>query len=268
MPHPFYRKQVKRRKTQLPWAIAILVLVIVVALPWMLPQSMSSKEPLKYVKAITTFPMIYEWTHSYKYAPDKNGSGEGSESNGVESDGSGDKKETGETLFPLAVGNKWVYEHRKTGGMMAPSEKVTEKTMEIQEKKKISDEVEIYKVVSMENDNNSFAWYFWDIEGLHTTRDDRHPWEHMLLVLKASPVDGDEWYDAGTTGRVNKVVGREEVTVPMGKFDCLLVESRTSNSQDALYRTWFAEGIGIVRQSFGSLARGEDTWELKSFTPK
>ena len=240
--------------------IALLVLVLIIAFPWFLPQSMSSQGPLKYIKAITTFPLTYEWTHSYKYAPTGKKSGAETGSNDIEKE-----RKASESLFPLAVGNKWIYEHRKTGTITAPSEKISEKTMEVQEKKALA-EVDIYKIVSTEDGNTSFAWYFWDVEGLHTTRNTRHPWVQSVWVLKASPVEGDEWYEMGNAGRLNSVVGREEITVPMGKFDCLVIESRTSSSQDSLYRTWFAEGFGIIRQSFGPTNRGTDTWELKSFT--
>lgn len=64
-----------------------------------------------------------------------------------------------------------------------------------------------------------------------------------------------------------KVVGREEIVTPAGSFDCYVVEEKTSvktfmtnvkNSQ----KTWYARGVGMVRQQVWDKKKLVSTTEL------
>jgi len=259
MPHPYYGKKLKRRKSRVPWFVALLLLGLILAIPWFMPESVSKSGPLKYIKAVTTFPMVYEWTHTYRYEPPE-------ETKPDESQGTTEPV-VDDSLFPLAVGNKWVFEHKKTGGIMDTEEKVTAKTLEITEEKQVQ-EFHLYKAVSTEDNKVSSVWYYWDSNGLHVTKDDRRPWRHSLLVLKSSPQKGDTWLEGEDEGARSEVIGEEDLQISSGLYKCVLVETRVSKGEDQVYTTWYASGVGLVRQHFGSRARGEDSWELKNFTAR
>lgn len=259
MPHPYYGKMLKRPKRKPPWLVFLIILGLILAIPWFMPEEATKSGVLKYIKSVTTFPMEYEWVHVYRYEPVN--------SSQIEKSQEKFEPEVDDSLFPLAVGNKWVFEHKKRGGILNGEEKVTTKTIEIIEEKKV-EEFYLFKAVSTEDGEVKTVWYYWDAEGFHVTTDDRRPWKNSLLILKASPQRGDRWREGGDRGAESLVVGEEEVQVSSGLYKCILVETRISKGEDQVYSTWYASGVGPVRQYFGSKTRGEDIWELKSFTKK
>jgi hypothetical protein len=86
--------------------------------------------------------------------------------------------------------------------------------------------------------------------------------------LKSSPQEGDTWFEDEDSGAKSTVTRHEELQITSGLYQCILVETRISKGEDRIYSTWYAQGVGIVRQHFGSKARGEDIWELRNFSAK
>lgn len=261
MKHPFYRKKPFKKRSTVIWTIGFILLVLVLAVPWILPVGMSSSEPFATIKSITTFPLEYEWHHSFIYDPDtslavQNSSGQNSATGipGVSS-----------PYFPLAVGNKWVYEHTKTGGMMdSKNESVSTRTIEITGTKEVKG-FTFYEFKSVEDDDIQSGYYFYDDQGLKFTRDDKRPQRHSLLILKDNPQVDETWFETSSSDVEYTVEAIEDFTTKAGTFNCILVRNQYSKSNDRSYLTWYAKGVGIISQKHGSEARGLDEWNLVEY---
>ncbi len=83
------------------------------------------------------------------------------------------------------------------------------------------------------------------------------------LVVGPDVKDGDSWEYTDGTGRT-RIVGKPEmVTVPAGTFTALPVTIRYNRPGPADIVSWYADGVGMVRQD----TAGQPTLELKAFTP-
>jgi hypothetical protein len=261
MAHPFYRKIPFKKRSTTIWTIGFILLVLILAVPWILPVGISSSEPFATIKAITTFPLEYEWHHSYIYEPDKslpvqNPSGQNN------SPGS---PVVSSPYFPLAIGNIWIYEHIKKGGMMdSQNETVSTKTIEIISSKEVKG-LTLYEFKSTENEKITSGYYFYDDQGLKFTRDDKRPDKHSLLILKDNPQVDDTWLETSSSDVEYSVQAIEDFTTKAGTFNCILVRIQYSKSSDRSYQAWYAKGVGIVSQKHGSEARGLDEWNLVEY---
>jgi len=135
--------------------------------------------------------------------------------------------------MPLAVGNRWEYSvdwHRAA----APPQAAT-------------DFIEITQKVGRASyrARELGLTTLWAKEQGYLTRSDGR-WREGVLLLP--PHTGYKWR-VNTTGgaRFYEIVGREDVTVPAGKFsNCVKVTCRSLSGKRYL-RRWFARDIGMVK---------------------
>lgn len=265
MKHPVYNRAARKKKSNAPWIIMLILLLITLAVPWILPSNITEKEPFSTIKQITTFNLEYEWHHSTKNIRKSDEIIEMDESDGDSSNVAGDLS-GGLKWFPLAVGNRWTYEHTKTGGMMNRGDDiVSTKVIEIVEKIEVRN-ITLYKVKSTENDKEQISYYFTESDGLKITHDSRHPTRKALLVMPMSPQIGDSWHESGMRGPLSTVIAFKTVKTANSSFNAMLVETQYLASEDRKYQTYYAQNIGIVMQTTGSDARGKDMWLLQDFT--
>ncbi|MFH1515168.1 MAG: hypothetical protein ABIG42_06885, partial [bacterium] len=229
--------------------------------------------PFLFLRQITTFTLEYEWHHTSKNREANLAKPENmflSETTADESNSTSMNASTGkdDSWFPLTVGNRWVYEHKKTGGMMNPDEEVvTMKVMEIVERIDVRQTI-LYKMKITENEEENFSYYFVDEEGIKVTYDERRPRRQAMLVLIISPEVDDTWFETDPSSPSSKVVRRENFSFSGKELECIMVETSYSNSTDRTYQTWYARDVGIAMQVIGSSARGKDEWMLKECSVK
>ncbi len=97
-----------------------------------------------------------------------------------------------------------------------------------------------------------------------------HEWTTHYVVEVAMPDLGQGAMSMSeTVDLVNTVAGEESVTVPAGTFDAVRVDTAgtiavsiagapASNIEMSM-ASWYAEGVGLVRQEIGGMLGGEDT---------
>ena len=273
MSHPYYGRTSKKRRTKTVWVIGLATIFVILVVPWLMPSSVSTKQPFLFLRQITTFTLEYEWHHTSKNREANLPKPESMKKTEIliNDDGSISAKVStakDDSWFPLTVGNRWVYEHTKTGGMMNPDqETVTTKFMEIIEKIEVRQTV-LYKMRITENQDESFAYYFVDEEGIKVTYDERRPWRKARLVMVISPEIDDTWFETDPRSASSKVIRHESISMPAGQLECIMVETSYLNSSDRTYQTWYARNVGIAMQVIGSSARGKDEWMLKECSVK
>ena len=96
--------------------------------------------------------------------------------------------------------------------------------------------------------------------------------DEEFTLLRLPPTVGDTWADPInplTTYETKSI--NEQVTVPAGTFDCVRVETfdPEAASADGLYQfqridTWFARGVGIVKDETWEQNISTSEWELLS----
>ena len=97
-----------------------------------------------------------------------------------------------------------------------------------------------------------------------------HEWTTHYVVEVTMPDLGQGAMSMSeTVDLVNTVAGEESVTVPAGTFDAMRVDTTgtiavsiagapASNIEMSM-ASWYAEGVGLVRQEIGGMLGGEDT---------
>ncbi|MCD6216864.1 hypothetical protein J7L05_03260 [bacterium] len=265
MGHPYYNKAAQRKSSNVLWIIALMLLAIILGLPWILPAQTAEKQPYNTLKQICTFNLEYEWHHSTIniQKPEETSSATQSDETSTQtaSDLSGGTK-----WFPLAVGNRWVYEHTKKGGMMNRDGKtITTKAIEVVDKIEVR-RITLYQVKSTENGREQSSYYYTENDNLMITHDIKRPTRRALLVMPSSPKINDSWHESDKQSPSSTVRSFENVQTSNGPFTAMLIETRYMTSEDRNYQTYYAENVGIVMQYFGSEARGTDTWLLKDFS--
>lgn len=273
MSHPYYGRTTKKRRSNTVWIIGLVVIFLILVIPWLIPPKISTMQPFRFLRQITTFTVEYEWHHK---STNRNANLPKPENMLDPQTQPDDDKSTSQTellsdddsWFPLTVGNRWVYEHKKSGGMMNPDQEiVTTKIMEIVEKIEVR-QTTLYKMKITENEQESIAYYFVDEEGIKVTYDEKRPRRKARLVLKSSPQINDSWYETDPHSPSSKVVRHEKFSISVGDLDCIMVETSYLNSPDRMYQTWYAKDVGIAMQVTGSSARGKDKWLLQECSVK
>jgi hypothetical protein len=268
MAHPYYKSGKKPRNPVYIWLSVFFVLIVLIVIPWLLPSDMAGNEPFKALKTITTFPLEYEWEHIYKYEPVEGAQSPENEVEEPVEPGVTDSVEISDSYFPLKVGNKWIYEHKKKGGILEPDKELSSiKTMEVVGESK-SQDITLYEVKVTENNATLTFYYFWDEDGLKLARNQDHPYRHTVLMMKLNPAINDTWNETGPRSPKSTVVGEEEVAVPAGTFSCICVEYQYSVSSTAKHTAWYAKGVGVISQHHKNPAQGLDEWQLIEFTHK
>ena len=76
-----------------------------------------------------------------------------------------------------------------------------------------------------------------------------HPVPFVVAGMKAGTESPEVQAPGGSLSRKTQVIGREDVTVPAGKFPCIRLLMSGSDGDLELRRTiWFSPGTGIVRE--------------------
>jgi len=167
--------------------------------------------------------------------------------------------------YPLKVGNTWSYKFSMNG-----------QTLPLKT-----------KIVAVEKVGGADLYHLEaTIQGVpNTTTEDleanakgvfRHKYSGMeskppVQLLRTPVKDGDTWKSdiniAGQAASLSAKVGREDVTVPAGKYKAVTVKIETDIMGQKIDTTyWFAEGVGIVKQVI-NLPNGAATMELEKFEP-
>lgn len=151
--------------------------------------------------------------------------------------------------MPLKVGNKWVYKVDFGGQNLSITQKVTKI-----EKKNGQDVASVESDVNGQtiaeqtasNDKGVFRYSF---QGM--------PVDPPVQALKLPVKKGETW-DAKfkiqdqEQKATMKTEGEEDVTVPAGKYKAVLVSADMElMGQKITIKSWFAPGVGIVKQTFG-----------------
>jgi hypothetical protein len=151
--------------------------------------------------------------------------------------------------YPLNPGNVWTYKRTTAGETNLFKIKVTEPE---NENSKI--------IVYYPNGNpRSFVYYSENRQGIFKTKEmgeggvfEYHP---LWQVLSSSMKIGATWsWESGNNKmkETARVVAAEEVTVPAGTFNTLLVEYKGVYHNGVPYtdKTWYAKGVGYVKDEF------------------
>ncbi len=265
MGHPYYNRAAHRKRSNILWIIALMLLAIILVLPWILPAQTAEKQPFNTIKQICTFNLEYEWHHSTINIQKPDEISSGTQSDETSTQTAGDLS-GGTKWFPLAVGNRWVYEHTKKGGMMNRDGKtITTKVIEVVDKIEVRS-ITLYQVKSTENEREQTSYYYTVNDNLMITHDIKRPTRRALLVMPSSPQINDSWHESNKRSPSSTVRSFENVQTSNGAFTAMLIETRYMTGKDRNYQTYYAENVGIVMQFFGSEARGTDIWLLKDFS--
>jgi len=79
--------------------------------------------------------------------------------------------------------------------------------------------------------------------------------EPLQMVLSAKLNIGNNWKWQSTNGKMQektKVIKKEQIKVPAGKFEAILIECEGVDAQGQAYKdqAWYAKGIGIVKDIY------------------
>lgn len=169
--------------------------------------------------------------------------------------------------FPYATGTKWDYTHDGDAKNVW-----VEEVVECDDK----DGVVTFKVEITPN-RGAKRWEKYRLKAgeLHLIATQNGDYDPPMLIGKVGMKAGDEWETSygyslgGATATVDTklTVGKaEEITTPFGKLTATPVV-RTIKGQRGNADTtfWFADGVGMVRQTSPGVA--EPLQDLKAFTP-
>jgi len=166
--------------------------------------------------------------------------------------------------YPLQLGNRWEYRVKVGGEVKGKGSFVVAA-------------IETINLVPLARVEAQINGRIVATEHLRVTKDGVYRYRHNgaevkvpVLVLRYPVKAGDSWEYETEVGQEKgkaKVTTRfEDVEVPLGKFKALVTEiDGESNGQTLRTSIWFAENVGIVKQTF---AQGllEFTMELEKFT--
>jgi DUF3108-like len=173
--------------------------------------------------------------------------------------------------FPLRVGDSWTY--RSASGD-------TEYSVKVLNEEKQADGTIRYLVEKVAG--AKVHTLFSKASGWVLMHAERYP-EHEGLEAKYEParqylktplVAGSQWswkgedYTKTELKEDNQVVGRENVTVPAGKFRAMKVVTKVAGGATPMTRTyWYADGIGLVK-STTKAGQTKYGWELADYSFK
>lgn len=162
-------------------------------------------------------------------------------------------------LFPAKVGSQWDYAVESKGKAAGA---VTNKVTKIET-------IDGQSLIRMESFVKDKV-----VASEHLAVTDQGVFRHRINGSEATPpvcvikfpVKADETWDIDTkigqellTGQ--SVVGFEEIEVPFGKFPTVRVKMNAQAGTQKIESTiWYAEGVGMVQQTF---ALGDNTFSLK-----
>jgi hypothetical protein len=164
--------------------------------------------------------------------------------------------------YPLKVGNAWHYKG-KDGQMtqrVVRHEKVGARACALIETSR-DKQVIMREHVHVTDD----GLYRLSVEGRKLSR--------PLRILKLPPRPGEQWeatFQLGTTqGKGLYRMGEEEVVVPAGRYKAVTLTGEITEDglRAAAFTYWFAEGVGIVKQSIRS-GEQRKVYELEKFDLK
>jgi hypothetical protein len=172
-------------------------------------------------------------------------------------------KEKQPEYYPLKEGNKWHYKISVEG--------VPSKTLVVQVAKmeKINDEM-LARVEALVDGKVTASE--------HLAASDKGVFRHRFNGSEATPPfcviklpfkKGDEWKSECKIGdekvTANSKASEEEIEVPAGKFKAISIESETTTGAVKVLTTlWFADGVGMVKQTM-NLGGKTITLELEKF---
>ena len=171
-----------------------------------------------------------------------------------------DARRSIESLFPLAIGNTWTY---KVSG-----QKDRFRVRAIRHEMVADQECTVleatFKGRVIATEHVAFM-----STGLVRFREDKVNVEPPLCVLRAYPpkMGWTRRFILGNRGGVaNFQISIGETTVPAGKFKTTIVRSTvTENGRKAQTSAWYAEGVGMVRQTIDEGKRQQIVLELEKF---
>lgn len=166
-------------------------------------------------------------------------------------------------LFPHAKGTKWEYMHD------GDKQNVwVEEVVEVTEQ----DGAVTFKVdITTDTGLKRFETYRLEKGELVIIETDNGKFDPPMLIAKEGMKPGDEWETKWTLkddgleiGFEAKItVGKaEEITTPAGKYTALPVRRKHGRQPEMVF--WFAEGVGMIRQT--TAGQKEPAQELKAYT--
>jgi hypothetical protein len=174
-----------------------------------------------------------------------------------------DDKVKDSPYYPLQVGNKW---HYRTG--------MGKFTFQVKKHEKMGDT--ICAVMEASRDGKTFNTEYWGIrnDGIYRFSMQGQKQAKPYCVLKLPPKKGATWKaDFKISGEPHMgsfTIGEEEVTVPAGKFQAVTAISEGFQSPDKRklkYKYWFAEKVGLVKQTTDIGDVASMIMELEKFEP-
>ncbi|MBL8829944.1 MAG: hypothetical protein JNM18_23395 [Planctomycetaceae bacterium] len=169
---------------------------------------------------------------------------------GATTHGADEVAKTGD-YYPLKLGTKWNYE-LKVGDRKVL---ITNQVAKIE----TIDEQKMARVETVMNNNIAATEHLTSTTtGVFRTKFNGSDVNPPICLLKLPVKVGDEWKDTNKIGNDElkttcKVEAAETIEVPAGKFDTLRVNVSAQvgdQSVETIY--WFAEGTGVVKQSFNA----------------
>jgi len=184
------------------------------------------------------------------------------------------------SYLPMAVGNNWSYDLRIRADLIVPTQahpgwNVFVQTEEITGTALLQGtSYFVFQITRLANATYPELAYApqyrrVDAQGVHA----RYPADPAdFTLLQTPPQVGDTWADGVFPNITYETVAiGEQVTVPAGTFDCVKVEMFDPDalSGDGEYRfqrvdTWFAQGVGIVKDETWEQKISSGQWELLS----
>ena len=214
----------------------------------------------------------------------------GSSSNASNSNGGGTAT-AGTALFPLAVGNTWVYEEKLSGDSGMVSNKVTSVTPAADGNKvamKVKDDLlgvhtGTTSIFIIHNDGSISVPLTQVGSTSVTVKSGSIIWPSSAQLASGQPhhdtlvisIKEDGHSSTVTAHVVVKGEGTQTVRVPAGTYQATLIDETMNEKFSGIsvgldIRTWVASGVGPVKSEVSSDAAGRSTiaslQELKSFT--
>jgi hypothetical protein len=172
------------------------------------------------------------------------------------------------SYYPLKVGTKWTY---KAGGSMF--------VIQVAKHEKIGDVV--CGVLETAKDGNVIATEHVGVtgDGIYRYSVAGQKPDNPFRILKLPPKKGDSWkVEAKVGGQVfngSFKLDEAEITVPAGKYktfaaasDGFQLDDGNGNQIKISFKFWFAEKVGLVKQTIQVADKPELVIELEKFEGK
>jgi hypothetical protein len=170
--------------------------------------------------------------------------------------------------YPLAKGNTWTYRISAPGATLTLKMTIEVTEIEVKGGKTIA------KLESRNPDQpgkSQTAEIIADAKGVYRSSALDLKLDQPLTIIKY-PIKAETWTETVTAAEKKlkaTLTAKEavEVTVPAGKFKAIPIKAVTElGGNQATLTTWYADGVGIVKQT-ADLGDIELVMELDKFTP-